>query len=126
MSARYSRGACTRSGSRSFLYLVPSSLALDDTLCLTQVVNPIGLAAGAWRDYFLYLGTLSILVVVIWFHFVETRGLSLEEMPTLFGESVAGLRGDEGEGATTTTSENDGKELGKAEEERVEDVARRV
>ncbi|GAA5874290.1 hypothetical protein JCM8547_007554 [Rhodosporidiobolus lusitaniae] len=50
------------------------------TLCFTQWVNPIGLAAGGWKYYFLFVGTLTTLTVVIYFYFIETKGLTLEEV----------------------------------------------
>ncbi|BGP39733.1 hypothetical protein JCM10449v2_003684 [Rhodotorula kratochvilovae] len=94
------------------------------TLCFTQWVNPIGLAAGGW-NYFLFFGTLSALVVIIYFWFVETRGLSLEEIPTLFGETVASAHSAGGEGSYTPQEEDD-KEGGKGSEEQLEEVGRRV
>ncbi|GAA6009976.1 hypothetical protein JCM10207_007502 [Rhodosporidiobolus poonsookiae] len=53
-------------------------------LVFTQWVNPIGLAAGGWRYYFLFFGTLLVLIVLIYFKFIETKGLTLEEITLLF------------------------------------------
>jgi hypothetical protein len=38
-------------------------------------------------SYFLFFGTLSALVVLIYFYFIETSGLSLEEVQLLFDNS---------------------------------------
>ncbi|BGP27282.1 hypothetical protein JCM10295v2_006246 [Rhodotorula toruloides] len=52
------------------------------TLCFTQWVNPIGLAAGGC--YFLFFAVLLCLLILIYTFFVETRGLTLEEIKLVF------------------------------------------
>ncbi|GAA5898005.1 hypothetical protein JCM6882_003305 [Rhodosporidiobolus microsporus] len=61
-----------------------SGLGLFIWLKNATLVNPIGLAAGGWKYYFLFIGTLAVLLVTIYFFFIETRGLSLEEITLLF------------------------------------------
>lgn len=45
-----------------------------------QYVNPIGLKNLGWKFYFVYIVVLVIEVLMIYFYFVETRGLPLEEI----------------------------------------------
>ncbi|GAA5854284.1 hypothetical protein JCM8547_001763 [Rhodosporidiobolus lusitaniae] len=54
------------------------------TLCVNQWVNPIALQKAAWKYYFIFMGALIVYVLVIFFYFPETRGLSLEEVTQLF------------------------------------------
>ncbi|GAA5896887.1 hypothetical protein JCM8208_007116 [Rhodotorula glutinis] len=59
------------------------------SLCLNQWINPIGLEAVAWKYYFVFLCTLIMYLVLIWFLFVETKGLALEEIALLFDHNKA-------------------------------------
>lgn len=45
-----------------------------------QYVNPIGLKALGWKFYFVYIVVLVIECLTIYFYFVETKGLPLEEI----------------------------------------------
>ncbi|QIX02404.1 hypothetical protein AMS68_007921 [Peltaster fructicola] len=54
-----------------------------------QYVNPIALASIHWRLYFLYIGTLSAMIPIIYFFFPETKGRTLEEIATVFDGSAA-------------------------------------
>ncbi|GMK56150.1 hypothetical protein CspeluHIS016_0212060 [Cutaneotrichosporon spelunceum] len=47
-------------------------------------INPIALDSIAWKYYFVYIGILSVALVVIWFCFPETKGRTLEEIETVF------------------------------------------
>jgi hypothetical protein len=51
---------------------------------LNQYLNPVALAALAWRYYFVYIGCLISFVAIIWFLFPETKGRSLEEIAEVF------------------------------------------
>ena len=64
---------------------------LRSPLSLLARPGPLPVSPRTPHSHLLYLGTLSILVLVTWSQFVETRGLSLEEMPALFGESGASM-----------------------------------
>lgn len=50
---------------------------------LNQYVNPIGLESVKWKFYFVYIVILVVEVICIWFVFVETKGLTLEEVGSL-------------------------------------------
>jgi MFS family permease len=59
------------------------------SICLTvvfsagffnQYVNPIALAAIAWKYYFVYLACLVLFLILIYFLFPETKGRTLEEI----------------------------------------------
>lgn len=45
-----------------------------------QYVNPIGLKNLGWKFYFVYIAVLVFQVIMIYFYFVETKGLPLEEI----------------------------------------------
>lgn len=52
-------------------------------------VNPIALEAIQWRYYFVFLATIIVMIVVVWFYYPETRGLTLENVALLFdGDSA--------------------------------------
>ncbi|KAI8068592.1 general substrate transporter [Gongronella butleri] len=51
-------------------------------------VNPIGLAAISWKYYFVFIATLVVQIVFVYFVFVETVGLSLEEVARVFGDEA--------------------------------------
>lgn len=56
---------------------------------LNQYLNPVALAALAWRYYFVYIGCLISFVAIIWFLFPETKGRSLEEIAEVFDGPAA-------------------------------------
>jgi hypothetical protein len=45
-------------------------------------INPIGLANISWRYYIITIAFTTLVLVIIWFAFPETKGLSLEEIAT--------------------------------------------
>ncbi|KAJ9138373.1 General substrate transporter [Pleurostoma richardsiae] len=49
-----------------------------------QYVNPIALDAIAWKFYFVYVGTLVVMIPIIYFLFPETKGRTLEEIAVVF------------------------------------------
>ncbi|TKA53211.1 hypothetical protein B0A53_04067 [Rhodotorula sp. CCFEE 5036] len=59
------------------------------TLCANQWINLIGLDAASWKFYFVFIATLIFFNVMIYFYFVETKGLSLEEVALLFDNNPA-------------------------------------
>lgn len=55
-----------------------------------QYVNPIGLKNLGWKFYFVYIAVLVIQCVMIYFYYVETKGLPLEEIARVIdGDEVA-------------------------------------
>ncbi|KAL1584934.1 hypothetical protein WHR41_06254 [Cladosporium halotolerans] len=56
---------------------------------LNQYLNPVALAAIAWRYYFVYIGCLISFIAIIWFLFPETKGRSLEEIAEVFDGPAA-------------------------------------
>ncbi|KAJ5146580.1 uncharacterized protein N7515_001144 [Penicillium bovifimosum] len=59
-------------------------------LFFNQYVNPIALENIHWRYYIFYCCFLAVEVVVIWFLYVETRYMPLEEITKIFdGDDIA-------------------------------------
>ena len=55
-----------------------------------QYVNPIGLEKLAWKFYFVYIAVLVIECLTIYFYYVETANLPLEEIARVFeGDDAA-------------------------------------
>lgn len=52
----------------------------------TQYVNPIAIERIGWYYWLFYLGMLSVGLATIYFTFPETRGLTLEQISTLFDD----------------------------------------
>lgn len=83
---------------------------------LNQYLNPVALAALAWKYYFVYIACLISFVAIIWFLFPETKGRSLEEIAEVFDgpaaeteahrqASVATLEGLKGSSGMVTETE---------------------
>ncbi|KAH8898804.1 general substrate transporter [Thozetella sp. PMI_491] len=53
-------------------------------LIINMYVNPVALAAIAWRYYFVFLALNCLWLFLIWMFFPETKGYSLEELAVLF------------------------------------------
>ncbi|KAL6360897.1 hypothetical protein LRP88_04357 [Fusarium phalaenopsidis] len=56
---------------------------------LNTWVNPIALDALQWKYYGMYIAILGVLLVVIWFLFPETKGLTIEEIAMVFDKDQA-------------------------------------
>lgn len=52
-------------------------------------VGPLALAEVKWKYYLLFISLTAIDIAVIWRWFPETKGLSLEEINSKFGDEVA-------------------------------------
>lgn len=53
--------------------------------------NPIAMKAIEWKYYIVYCCILAVEVLLVWFFFPETKGLSLEEVGFIFdGEGALG------------------------------------
>ncbi|KAJ5974798.1 hypothetical protein N7481_008505 [Penicillium waksmanii] len=74
------------------------SMVLYAALLFNLFVNPIALAAIAWKYYIVFVCILVAATITIFFTYPETRGFTLEEMAILFdGDGV--YRTDLKEGA---------------------------
>lgn len=56
-------------------------------------VNPIALAAIAWKYYIVFVVILAFYGAIVWFTFPETKGYTLEEMVKIFDGEEAILTG---------------------------------
>lgn len=50
----------------------------------TQYVTPVALANLGWRYYIVFLVTISLTIVTVWFYFPETKGRTVEQIAELF------------------------------------------
>ncbi|KEP46292.1 sugar transporter [Rhizoctonia solani 123E] len=66
-------------------------------LAFNQWVNPVALEAIAWRYYIVYIGTLFVLLVLIWFLYPETKGYTIEELAEVFDGEKESHKPDSGE-----------------------------
>ncbi|KAL1891936.1 hypothetical protein Sste5346_007280 [Sporothrix stenoceras] len=88
-------------------------------------VNPIAFNAITWKYYGVYLALISLVLVIIYFQFPETRNLTIEEIAVIFdGDRAFGGHGGEVMmgGVATTTIQHDG-DLKKGENENVEQTS---
>lgn len=53
-------------------------------LIVSQYCNPIAIAAIAWKYWLFFLGMLVCFLVMVYFTYPETKGLTLEELAGLF------------------------------------------
>lgn len=59
-------------------------LAVDLSLFFNSYVNPIALADIAWKYYIVYCCWLAVEAVIVFYYYVETKGLPLEEIAKVF------------------------------------------
>ena len=59
-------------------------MAIYSALLFNLVVNPIALAAIAWKYYIVFICVTIIATVTIYFSYPETKGFTLEEMVVVF------------------------------------------
>lgn len=53
-------------------------------ICFNQFVNPVALDRIAWRYYLIYVVVLVFVIIFMFFYVPETKGLSLEEVSSMF------------------------------------------
>ena len=70
------------------------------SLTFTQAATSAFAAIG-WQYYIVFIVTSSLMVAALWFVFPETKGLSLEETSTMFGDPVAASPADSGKDEKT-------------------------
>ncbi|KAL0573631.1 hypothetical protein V5O48_008327 [Marasmius crinis-equi] len=63
-----------------------SYFAFVQAVCLvfSLYVNPIALAVLGWQYYGVYVAVLGVLLFLIWWLFVETRGATIEQISVIF------------------------------------------
>jgi hypothetical protein len=49
---------------------------------IVNYINPIGINNLSWRNYLLTIAFTSLIWLIIYFTFVDTKGMSLEEIAT--------------------------------------------
>lgn len=59
-------------------------------LIVSQYCNPIAIAAIAWKYWLFFLGMLVCFLVMVYFTYPETKGLTLEELARLFEDGEGG------------------------------------
>ncbi|TVY56090.1 Lactose permease [Lachnellula cervina] len=64
--------------------IVLTHAATYAALFFNLFVNPIALAAIAWKYYIVYVVILVFICITVWFTYPETRGYSLEEIAVVF------------------------------------------
>jgi MFS family permease len=67
-------------------------------LIVSQYANPVAIAAIGWKYWLFFLGMLALFLVMVWFTYPETRGLTLEELARLFEDERLGLGVEKMEG----------------------------
>jgi len=53
-------------------------------LIVSQYANPVAIAAIGWKYWLFFLGMLVLFLIMVWFTYPETKGLTLEELGRLF------------------------------------------
>lgn len=71
------------------VYFAITMFAINITAFVTSYVNPVGISNVGWRYYISFCVWNAILFIIIYFTFVETKGLTLEEIATLFDDDGA-------------------------------------
>ncbi|KAI1095305.1 general substrate transporter [Rostrohypoxylon terebratum] len=63
------------------------------TNVVNQYVNPVGIQSAGWKFYIFYCVWLCVEFVVVYFLWVETKGIPLEEIAKLFDKEDANVGG---------------------------------
>ena len=78
MTVAYPLEVCTTKQRSLFFSWTLFSISLS--AFIVNYINPIGIQNMAWRYYTLTIAFNLVILALIYFTFVETRGLSLEEI----------------------------------------------
>lgn len=54
------------------------------SVTFNQFVNPVAIDKIAWKYYLVYIGVLVVVINFIFFYVPETKGLSLEQISSIF------------------------------------------
>ncbi|KAL3455804.1 putative MFS hexose transporter [Aspergillus heterothallicus] len=66
------------------IYFAITMLTINVTAFVTSYLTPVGIANIGWRYFIPTAVWNALLLIIIYFTFVETKGLTLEEIATLF------------------------------------------
>lgn len=91
-------------------------------LAFNTYVNPIALSHIAWRYYTVYIGTLSVILVIIYFYFPEIKGLTLDEISLVFDEGLHGDRKNAVRHLQTAGNHDNASEVDHGEHETKKDL----
>lgn len=64
-------------------------MSIYSALLFNLFVNPIALAAIAWKYYIVFMCVLVITMITIYYTYPETKGFTLEEMVIVFDGDVS-------------------------------------
>lgn len=81
-----------------------------------QFVNPVALAAIAWKYFIVYVAVISLYFVLFYFFCRETKGLTVEEAGLVYDSAVMRKRGADMEAAVEEEAQGDEKDLGDGKE----------
>ncbi len=80
-------------------------------LAFNTYVNPIALAAITWKYYLVYIATLSMVLVIIFFFFPEIKGLTIEEISLVFDQGMRGNRQEVANQLSTVGNRNEEEDV---------------
>jgi hypothetical protein len=72
-------------------------MTIYSALLFNLFVNPIALAAIAWKYYFVFICVLVVAIITIYYTYPETRRFTLEEMKFVFDGKDAVVSAEEEE-----------------------------
>jgi hypothetical protein len=78
----------------------------------TNFVNPIGLDGAGWKYFIMYIATISLEILTIWFFYPETYGRTLEELAFLFEDESFANKATIAVEKTIHYGEDDDKRVG--------------
>lgn len=58
-------------------------------LIVSQYANPVAIEAIGWKYWLFFLGMLVLFLAMVYFTYPETKGLTLEELASLFEDDDA-------------------------------------
>ncbi|KAJ9243878.1 hypothetical protein DTO169E5_2220 [Paecilomyces variotii] len=70
-------------------YLALYWFATGCALCFNQYVNPTAFSSIHWKYYLVYVGVLVVVILVVTVFAPETKGLTLEEVASIFDKNIA-------------------------------------
>jgi hypothetical protein len=78
-----------RQASYPFHFLLVKAIG-QALLIVSQYANPVAIAAIGWKYWLFFMGMLILFLVMVYFTYPETKGLTHKELASLF-ENEAGV-----------------------------------